>query len=429
MTRYSEFRQATRRHAPSELIPAVAAAAALQVYEKDVAKWAKGVPPWAYAAMARDCLLYSDEHRYKKVDDQAIIWMRNILNDVYEPDERLVADIFAMISGYVYEQSFYQKDEMQEMARSYLLYTQTEVPEQYRIPSGPDWEEHLGLPLRLAITASFMLCAWAASNHGRVDPKFPNSAAYEPLEGLVSGADMNRVLDLLTTTVPVAKARAKEVRQLPNSLQRYAFNPLVERPFVAFDDGVRYAPQPKFVLRAFSTENLYYRGVKRWGNAFGQAFGARLEAYTGMQLQHTGKHQVLPEFEWRKNRTGKMRSSDWFLITPAATILIECKSARMSLDAKAGTGAADELLDRYVSHAYDQLGKNAAQIREGNPAFAHVPSDRPLLGLVVTAEPMFGANHVELRERFGTNELPVLTASLEDIELIASLDPRPWVMR
>lgn len=420
--RYSEFRQATRRHAPSELIPAVAALAAPQTFEKDFGKWAKGVPPWAYAAMARDCLLHSDERRHKKVDGRAITKMRNLFTNAHDPYEG-ATDIFSMISGYIYEQHLYQRSEREEMARSYLLYTQTDVPTRYSMPSEQDWADYLGFPLRTALTASFVLCALTAAHGGTFDPKFLASENYAPLEGLMPAADLRRALDLLTTTVPQAKDRARKATPLPSALQRYAFNPLVERPFVSFDGDLLYAPQPRFISRAFSVENLYYRGITRWGQQFGSAFGARVEAYTGMQLQHTGHHTVLPEFEWYKPKAGKMLSSDWFLVTPAATILIECKSARMSLEAKAGTGAADGLLDRYVGRAYRQLTQNAAQIAHRNPAFAHIPSDRPLIGLVVTAEPMFGANHVEMRERFGSPDLPVLTASLEDIEMISSMSP------
>lgn len=211
--------------------------------------------------------------------------------------------------------------------------------------------------------------------------------------------------------------------QLPPGLQRYAFNPLIERPFVDLGDGLRYAPQPQFVLRSFETENLYYRGIQRWGTEFGAAFGARVEAYTGMQLRHTGQHTVIPEFTWNKNRAGLMRSSDWFLVTPAATILIECKSARMSLEARAGTSAADKLIEQYIGKAYRQLERNAFEMTAGNPAFGHIPRDRPLIGLVVTAEPMIGANSAQTRKRFGTGSLPIATASLADIELMSSLSP------
>lgn len=274
------------------------------------------------------------------------------------------------------------------------------------------------------MTASFTLFALTCKHQGSFDPRWPNSEGYALVEPILPAAELGITLDLLTTTVRQAQERAREAIALPASLQRHAFNPLIERPFVDFDGGLRYAPQPKFILRSMATENLYYRGRKRWGVAFGPAFGARVEAYTGMQLRHTGHHHVIPEFQWRKNRAGMMRSSDWFLITPAATILIECKSARMSLEAKAGTGAADQLLERYVGHAYQQLSNNAAEIAAKNPDYAHIPADRPLVGLVVTAEPMFGANSAEIRNRFGDPSLPVLTASLHDIELISSLSPK-----
>jgi hypothetical protein len=423
-TPYSQFRQATRRHAPSALIPVVAAAAAGRAYDKQHQRF-KGIHPWVYAAMARDCMLYSDEFRSKPVDRLAMGRMHNYFVNSAAWDEQLesTTGILSMLLGMAYEQTWYQRSGKHEMARSYLLYTSPGISDQHQHPDESDWEDLLGLPLHSAMTASFVLFGLICTHAGSFDPEFPFTPMYSPFEPLVTAEGIRRLLDLLTMTVAEAKERANAGLKLPVGLQRYAFNPLVERPFVDIGDGLRYAPQPQFVMRSLSTENLYYRGIAKWGQKFGPSFGARIEAYTGRQLRHTGQHLVLPEFTWNKNRSGEMRSSDWFLITPAATILIECKSARMSLEAKAGTGVAELLIEQYIGKAYRQLAKNADEIIAGNRAFAHIPSDRPLIGLVVTAEPMIGANSAETRKRYGGDSIPVMTASLADVELMSSLSP------
>jgi hypothetical protein len=347
---YSQFLQATRRHAPSDLIPAVAAAAARRAYDKPEQR-AQGIHPWVFAAMARDCMLYSNELRSKPVDARAM---------QQDEAQESTTSIFTMLLGMAYEQTWYQRNVMHELARSFLLYTKTETASEYEHPNEHDWEELLGAPFLTAMAASFALFALTCSHLGTFDPEWPGKTDYSQLEEVIPAKHLRRVLDLLTTTVPEAKERAKATVQLPAGLQRYAFNPLIERPFVDLGDGLRYAPQPQFVLRAFATENLYYRGMQRWGKGFGSAFGARVEAYTGMQLRHTGEHSVIPEFTWNKKRAGLMRSSDWFLVTPAATVLIECKSARMSLEARAGTEAAERLIEQYIGKAYRQLENNAA---------------------------------------------------------------------
>lgn len=421
---YSQFRQATRRHAPSDLIPAVAEAAARRAYDKPEQR-ARGIHPWVFAAMARDCMMYSNELRSKPVDARAMQQMQNYFfnSPAWDETHESTTSIFTMLLGMAYEQTWYQRNVRHELARSFLLYTKTQTAPEYEHPNEHDWEELLGVPFRTAMTASFALFALTCSHLGTFDPEWPDSPDYSQLKEVIPAKHLRRVLDLLTTTVQEARDRAQATVQLPPGLQRYAFNPLIERPFVDLGDGLRYAPQPQFVLRAFETENLYYRGMQRWGEGFGSAFGARVEAYTGMQLRHTGEHIVIPEFTWNKKRAGLMRSSDWFLVTPAATVLIECKSARMSLEARAGTEAAERLIEQYIGKAYRQLENNSSEIAAGNPAFSHIPSDRPLVGLIVTAEPMIGANSMQTRERFGTGLLPVLTASLADIERMSSLTP------
>ncbi|MBA3754589.1 MAG: hypothetical protein H0X01_10750, partial [Nitrospira sp.] len=402
----------------------MAAAAAQRAYDKP-AQRAQGIHPWAFAAMARDCMLYSNELRSKPVDARAMQQMQNYFfnSPAWDEAHGSSTSIFTMLLGMAYEQTWYQRNVRHELARSFLLFTKTQTVPEHDHPNEHDWEELLGVPFLTAMAASFALFALTCSHLGTFDPEWPGKPDYSQLEEVIPANHLRRVLDLLTTTVQEAQERAKATVQLPAGLQRYAFNPLIERPFVDLGDGLRYAPQPQFALRAFETGNLYYRGMQRWGKCFGSAFGARVEAYTGMQLRHTGEHTVIPEFTWNKKRAGLMRSSDWLLVTPAATVLIECKSARMSLEARAGTEAAERLIEQYIGKAYRQLENNASEITAGNTAFSHIPADRRLVGLIVTAEPMIGANSVQTRKRFGTGLLPVLTASLADIELLSSLSP------
>lgn len=391
----------------------------------DVEQFAKGIPPWAYAAMARDCLIFSDERRTKAVDERALRYMRNLFMEAYEGPQSGRPTLFSLVVGHLYEQTWYQTSVEHDIARTYLLLTAPIPDGQHVHPDESDWEELLGAPLREAIAASFILYAATIGAGGRFNPNQLNDPSYQEISELAKVDDTRAVMRLLTTTVADAREAGRRGPQLPESLQRFSYNPLVRTPLVDLGDRYLYGPQPQFILRAMSTENLYYRGIERWGESnFGEAFGARVEAYTGMQLRHTGQHVVIPEFQWRKNRAGVMRSSDWFLITPQVTILIECKSARMTFAAKAGSEqTADGILERYIGRAYDQLSKNAAEILGGNAQFEHIPSDRPLVGLVVTAEPIFSANDLAVRERFQDPGIPVLTLSLFEVELLAALPP------
>lgn len=48
-----------------------------------------------------------------------------------------------------------------------------------------------------------------------------------------------------------------------------------------------------------------------------------------------------------------------------------------------------EAREETLQAARVQLGRTVGELAEKNPAFAHIPTDRPLLGLVVTAEPFY----------------------------------------
>lgn len=94
-------------------------------------------------------MLYSDERRHKPVDQRALNYMHNLFTNAYDRDlDSGATDVFSMMLGYAYEQTWYQNSDKHELARSYLLYTQTDVPDQCERPNEEDWEECLGIPLR-----------------------------------------------------------------------------------------------------------------------------------------------------------------------------------------------------------------------------------------------------------------------------------------
>lgn len=390
--------------------------------------WAKGFPPWFFAAAARDSLIYGNLNQNRAITSNRFIRLRNLLTEAHDPapdfdvTTATEADLAIMLNRYAYEQFPYQHSMMEELSRPYVLFTDTEVPEQYRRPDPEEWGEVLGGTIEQALSASFVIHVVVMQNGGIFDP-----AVFQTdwLQEIVPGQVGVRVMQLLTATVEEAREDGLAVPELPAYLQRYSYNPLVRTPLIDLGDGLLYAPQPQFVLRAVTTENLYYRGIRRWADSnFGAALGMRVQAYTGRQLKHSGEHTVIEEFRWHQRKRGGVDSSDWFLITPQATVLIECKSARMGYAAKAGTPDGVAQANTVLGKAFEQLKVNAQELLAGNPAYAHIPSDRPLVGLVVTAEPFYSANTPPVRSVLPDPGLPVLTISLQELELLASLSPQ-----
>lgn len=426
---YIHFREEVRKYNPHDLIPFLAAQAARG---QDLTttwdnKWPKGFPPWFFAAAARDSLVYGNKYRHKDMTKAGYVNMRNLFTEAYDNPKDGASmteeDLAAMLGRYAYEQFPYQSSMMEELARPYILFSDTDVPANYRRPRSDEWQKILGGTIEQALGASFIIFVVAMQNNGVFDPAVFTADWYSQLEQAVPSEVGLRVLDLLTATVEEARDDGRSAPELPDYLQRYSYNPLVKTPLIDIGDGLRYAPQPQFVLRAMTTENLYYRGIRQWEGDFGAALGMRVQAYTGRQLRHTGEHTVIGEFRWQQKRRGGVDSCDWFLITPQATVLIECKSARPGYMAKAGTPDGIEQANAALGKAFVQIKNNADQILAGNPDYAHVPADRPLVGLVVTAEPFYMANTPPVRKVLPDPGIPILTISLRELELLAVLPP------
>lgn len=428
--RYVHFREEVRKYNPKDLIPFLAAEA---TRHQDLTtawddRWVKGFPPWFFAAAARDSLVYGNGHRNREMSPGRFITMRNLFTESHDNPidgaSMTMADLAVMLGSYAYEQFPYQSSVMEELARPYILFSDTDVPEQYRRPEPDQWKEVLGGTVEQALGASFIIFVGVMNNGGVFDPAVFTADWYSQVDHVVPSEVGLRVLDILTATVEEAKEDGRSAPELPDHLQRYSYNPLVKTPLIDIGDGLRYAPQPQFVLRAMTTENLYYRGMRQWaGDNFGAALGMRVQAYTGRQLRHSGEHTVIEEFRWEQKKRGGVDSSDWFLATPQVTVLIECKSARPGYTAKAGTPDGIEQANAVLGKAFGQIRNNADEIRAGNPAYAHIPADRPLVGLVVTAEPFYTANTPPVREVLPDPGIPIMTISLRELELLAALSP------
>ncbi|PRB41576.1 hypothetical protein CQ020_11320 [Arthrobacter sp. MYb23] len=429
MITFSQFKHAVRRYAPSDLLPALAARssqiAVKRLYTNDLTT-EEQQRILAYGTIARISMLHGNEFRSSTVDESAIIKLVNLFWEAEDAAHDPEINIWALVSAFMYEQFALQGTSRDELIRSYLMLCETSVEAQLVKPNTEDWKELLGASIHDAFSAAFMFYVVAINHNGEIDDKFIESDAYKRLEDGVPRESAYKTLELLTASIAEIKidaAAAAERSQVPTSLERFSYNPLSRTPVIELEPGRRLAPQPEFILHTMSPENLYYRGMRQWADQeFGKAYGARVEAYTGMQLLHSGKFTVEGEFKYQKSGS-EARSSDWFLMTPQATFIIECKSARMSLIAKAGSQSFPKVFEEHITKAYRQLDENAKQITSGNKSFAHIPADKPLIGLVVAAEPLYSVNDPSIRELLPQTKIPILTLTLRDIEMISTLDP------
>lgn len=171
-------------------------------------------------------------------------------------------------------------------------------------------------------------------------------------------------------------------------LRRFEFNPLVVHPFVQQPDGRFIAPVPQYALTRVSPTGLYYIGLEYGGKPFTEALGTVFEHYVGEQLQLARPELLLHDVEYRRGQ----RAADWIAVLPHAVLVVEVKATPLSEGARLGTSRLADDLARAPGRAVSQIDRTVELIAQRHPALAHVPADRPLIGLVVTLEPYFQCN-------------------------------------
>ncbi|MFC8304841.1 hypothetical protein ACFUCV_14290 [Specibacter sp. NPDC057265] len=301
------------------------------------------------------------------------------------------------------------------MARTHALLVHNE-PGQAAI----QWDDLLGIGLDEAVRASMVLHAWVVNNNGRFDREILDMPHFQEVyEAVAPRRDLEVTVSLLISKISelkVAHAHAEKRAPMPDRLERYAFNPLKSTPFVDLGNAGIWAPQSMLISRAFTGPNLYYRGLGKWGKTFADSLGDRTQRYVGRQLALLEGVKLYGEIEYAKSK----HSVDWLWVSDSAVVLVECKAARLTLDAQAGGDSLGAVMQRYLGAARQQIDKTAKLIREGHPAFAHIPTDRLMIGIVTTAEQFYLAG-TPFSGFASSGEVPVTTLSLRDLEFLVGL--------
>lgn len=361
--------------------------------------------------MARESVLYSNEYRHGGTPtERDFDRLYNCFNNAYEPEDD--PSISEIITPLVYEQFGYGESEFEELARVWALFGDPTLDNP--IP----WKEVFGMGLGEVGRAALFLHAWAAHNAGHLDFALLDAPhMQEVFDRVLPRSDAEHLLRHFTTTVEGARALSAEALAVPPNRQRFAFNPFVARPLIDLGSGGVYAPQSVLVSRAIFPTNLYYIGIKQWGLSFATNLGTRVEQYVGRQLRLIADH-LEGEITYDKGD----KSVDWIWITDRAVVLVECKSARMTLGARAADASLGSVVARSLGKAREQIDRTARLIQDRHPAFVHIPEGRPLIGLIVTAEPFYFGNAEILPEYGAHGTTQTQVASLRELENFVCLE-------
>lgn len=362
--------------------------------------------------MVRESIVTSNEHRSGVLTDRGLRRLFDLFSQSHDEYDWSLMNILYPLA---YEQFQYQESTYEELSRVVPL-----LAEPVNGAKDWPWEDLFADELPHVIQAAFFIQGMVLSNGGQyVDSTLDQPDLVGILRHLRVDARTVKALGArLTRRIPDMRTAAIEYSAgVPAHFRRYAYNPLVSTPLVQTAVDSVQAPVPELIIQSVMPRALYHAGYDAWGQAFTRDFGVRVQAYVGRQLQQgEPNYRVLPELIYGRNDE---RSADWILVGTEAVVVVECKSARMSVKGRLGGNELEELMTRYIEKGKTQIDRTADLIQRGESAFSHIPNDRPILGLIITAEPFYLANLPDQ----GRPDHPVTTivASIRDLEHLMSL--------
>lgn len=408
MSDYLKFRHAVAQYDRAKILAQTARATAEYEAMRLRGDRPDGWLPWAVTAVAKESLLGPNRTGLQPIAG-TIDSLAQMYWDIVDLDDDIPLE--SILTPIMHEQMPYNESLFEELARSLALF---EVPVDGVAPV--PWEQVLGVSLERALMSLFIINVGVLQDAGKFNASLLDEPQFRKALSPEARADVQTTIRALSATPAQHQAAFRSAQEQRPVAGRLSYNPLVTQPLVNLGPRGTYAPSAPLVPQALSTRSLYYRGIRRWGEPFANDLGQRVEAFTGALLRNVRGATVFSDVVW--HRDGARRTADWFLITPAAVIIIESKSARPSIAVLAGEPTT--VASPHIVKGRKQIELTAQLIRDRHPALAHIPADRPIVGLVVTAEQFYLAN--SRLPPYGTQgRTPTMVASLHGLELLTRL--------
>lgn len=373
--------------------------------------------PWALAEVARTSLVFGNEHR-PPATERDVLECCAAHSALRDPQlQRGDAASFFLRLGT--EQMSYQQPAFSELARTVALLDLTPPSVRGLSTIRGDWQTRLlGTTLMQWLTAGHLLLAGALAHDGQI----PQGWQKDPsLLDFAETVDLDNLPDIVTSQFATDRAGFMERQPSlgtirPLFARRLAFNPLLARPAIkGLTDDTLIVPSPGALIRKLSPLGLYHLGLREWGNAFSEDLGLVFEAYVGNQLRLMPEVTVEPSIKY-----GTAESIDWFVIADDAVLFVEVKSTRPDESVRLGSEDARGYISKRLGRAVEQLNKTVRLVRDGRPEFNHIPTDRPLLGLVVTMEPFHTLNAGLYKGWLPPCDIPFRVCGIDEIEGMVS---------
>ena len=336
---------------------------------------------------------------------------------------------FAIILRLIYSQiPFQAPDAGMHWARAVALFRDTEFQEGYVpevLTSG--WQEELlGCSVEQWVSVGFAL--HAALLQGSNYPFDWDAELTPTLEALGGSDGFDRVVRegfAMTVGDYRTQRRAHAERFGGTAAQQFlrepfAFNPLFSAPLIEGIADHFVAPCfPAIEVRA-SALGIVHEGTSKWGEAFRRDSGQLFEQYVGRQLRQIAGGIVVPEISYGPRRN-RVKTIDWFVVLPEVVLLIECKSMTPARNLQEGFGTVEQIHAR-LAKPLDQINKTVQALGEGHAELIDIPTDRPVVALVVTLGNFVMANGPEVRDSLPVTLVPSAFIGVDFLEALVTTD-------
>lgn len=319
---FSEYVQACRAYRTSELVQAVARVSAKlgEPPYNDLVK--RSCPPWGLAAIARESLLYGNEHRDRPITERGV---QRLLAKFFEsdvprgPSPGVPGFLLSVVTPILYEQFPWQESIFEELARSHALFIEGLDHVATEVITETALAELLGgAPLSEAIGATFVLQVGAYENGGLYDSSWLDQDNFRDVLELYPRGNIEAAAQRLTATTDAFQADFSTYSHGDKTLAKFDYNPLVRTPFIRLRNGSTVAPAPRLIMRTVTPGGLYYPGISRFDTTFAEDMGHLFEHYVGRNLKLIDGADVHSEIAYGPRRDKK--SVDWFVVGSAARV-------------------------------------------------------------------------------------------------------------
>jgi len=194
----------------------------------------------------------------------------------------------------------------------------------------------------------------------------------------ITSADYDKFMQLYSLPMEAMKQRLSAERRLDDTFM-YQFHTLQSYPLIFTELDKRPAhicPIPILLFWRI-TSGLFYDLIKEPG--FDQAFGTSFQEYIGDMLEKTFDGTSTTIYPEETDKRPNRKRADWIIDQPTSFMLVECKTKRMTIDAKTTIldntplHAQLEVIAKAVVQSYQALeayknGKYKSQQYPYNPA-------------------------------------------------------------